>query len=510
MRSRSSLSLALVVAGAVALGIAASSAGAALPTAPVRVRAASLKPVFGHTIVVTRVSGSVFVIPAGRHVRQRVEQPQAIRSGSVIDLKHGDATIETAAQHGRATYIADVSGAALRVTQPRSGGGLTNLAFVNTPHGCRAAHAANLVGPARVTATAHHRHRYARDAGAPAVGQFRLVAKDGSAVNRTAATYEGTEGCGGTKIADRNGSVSTAAADGAGGDDLDPGETWQSRCSTTPVSPTIGPYCLAILGSNSHGYVNYTTGLFTKTTATTFDLCQTTPSTPQTCQPWGITTMGDFGEQEGLVSCPVLQAGTYQLSWEIDGTPLGPPMLFTSTAVSHHALPCNGFVGTPFSTGNRNLELPSGVKVVNSYSLATASWLEDLTVDLTGRGGGQESLTGVVYQDAGGHPGALVGATQPCVVKGRDTSDCDVLSFSPEVNVPAGTYWFGLLTGGKSNVALVQESHTAVAQWDENPLSAASDPFGTARTIKVRMSLQAHYSLDPPPASPTATPPASG
>ncbi len=172
-------------------------------------------------------------------------------------------------------------------------------------------------------------------------------------------------------------------------------------------------------------------------------------------------------EREGLVSCPVTQTGPYLLTWEIDGTALGPPVQYNGTAVGQQALPCIGLAGTPFNTGGFRQPLPTGVKLVNSYTLPAAAWLWFLSVDLVGRGGGAESLTGVVYQDAGGAPGDLVATTKTCVVKGRDTSDCNVMPFEPAVNVPAGTYWFGILTGGTSNIAAVQDGPAGIALWNK-------------------------------------------
>jgi hypothetical protein len=181
--------------------------------------------------------------------------------------------------------------------------------------------------------------------------------------------------------------------------------------------------------------------------------------------------------------------------------------MYNSPVAATGVLPCNGTAGTPYQTGPYLQGLPSGLKIVNSYTLPTAAWLTYLTVDLAGQGRGKEDLSAVVYQDAGGHPGRLVASTRPCVVSSGNTSDCDQngFIFSPNVNLPAGTYWFGLLTSGKSDVAQVQEGHTAIAYVSANPLSAATDPFGTGFTISRRMSLQVNYTIEPPPGPAAAT-----
>ena len=329
MRSRYPVALSLLIAIAMVFG-AAAEASAAPPRRPRR-------PSSGARSSVIPISGMVLVTAPGQHVRRRLRQAQAVRSGSLVDLSQpGTAEIETAAPHGPMTHTADVGGAMLRITQPRGEGSVTNLIFSGKVPSCSAARATRLPGPVRVTVPAHRHRRYARDALSAATGLFRLTGKDGSAVNQASASYQGTEDCRQMTVADNDGTVNTAVKNGASSNSLEPGETWLSRCSTSPVSEAIGPYCLDVLGlNNSHGFVNYTTGLFIKSTAATFDLCQTPPGGPQVCQPWTLSTAGSSAEREGLVSCPVTQTGPYLLTWEIDGTALGPPVQYNGTAVGH-------------------------------------------------------------------------------------------------------------------------------------------------------------------------------
>jgi hypothetical protein len=504
MRSPSLLSLSLLAAIAVALGSVSEAAAAP--------RKATPAPVFGHSIVVIPVRGPVLVTPPGRHGKPSpLRIARTVPSGSLIDLSKGraDVEIEAAAPHVRTTHTADVSGGLLRLTQPRAGGGVVDLSLPGRVPACDAAQAARLYGPTRVT-SGHRRRGYAREARSTGVGHFRLVGKDGSAVNAGSASYVGTEACNGMTVTNDSGKVNTAVKSGGDSGTLDAGKTWISRCSPGAGSPALGPYCTDVLGTNSHGFVAYTTGLFVKTTASTFDLCQTAPGGPQTCQPWTLTTPDSSGVREGFVTCLLPQTGVYSLRWEVDGIPLGPTMQYNSATFAQFAFPCIGAAGTPISTGDFVQPLPNRFKLVNSYTLPGAVWLDYLSPDLKAEGTGAESLTGVVYQDAGGRPGSLVATTEPCVVRGGVTSDCDVMVFTPEVNVPAGTYWFGILARGRSNVAEIQEGHTGVALWNDNPLSAASDPFGPTRALKERMSLEVNYSLEPPPGSSAPASPQGG
>lgn len=465
-------------------------------------------PVYGRSIVVIPVSGRVLIGGA----RRPLHRPRTVRSGSLVDVPKGsDAVIEAASPHSATTHTANLSGGAVRVVQPPAGKGTTDLVLAGRVPACDAAQAARVLGPVRVSVPAHGRRRHATIARSSGVGQFRLVGMDGSAVNNGSASYQGTQACHAMTVADNTGTVSPTVRGGASaGIALQPGKTWTSRCSAGAGTAATGPYCVTILGSDSHGFVAYVTGLFAKTAASTYDLCQTIPGQPQVCQTWALTTPDDQGYREGLVACMPPQPGTYSVTWQIGGVTLGAPLTYNSAIAATEVFPCNGTAGTPYRTGRYLQGLPSRLKIVNSYTLPTAAWLAYLSVDLVGQHRGKESLSAVVYQDDGGHPGRLIASTQPCVVSGRNTSDCDRhgFVFSPNINVPAGTYWFGLLTSGQSDIAQVQAGRTALAYVNDNPLSAATDPFGAAATLERRMSLQVNYTINPPPgaSAPTGSP----
>jgi hypothetical protein len=474
--------------------------------------AGSPMPVFARSIVLVPEGGTVYVTASGGE-RTRLRRARAVPSGSLIDVSLPNAAVElvTAAPRGHATQTADLSGGGvIRVTQPGSGGGITNLIVTGRALACTTGQTAALLPQARVRVPSPRRYYardYATDARAgSAVGRFRLVGRNESAVNRGAADWQDTEDCHATTMSDDTGAVNATLSNGANSNELDRGETWIGHCSAQPQSPAIGPYCIGVLGDNNfHGFVNYSAGLFVKTPSSTYDLCQTTPAGPQACQTWSFTVPDSSGYREGIVDCSTQQAGSYSMSWQIAGTAVQTSLPYSSQAVAKSVFPCDDLTGTPYSTGDYTLPLPSRIKIVNSYALPTTAWLDFLSVDVFGHGTGTESLVGVVYKDARGRPGRLVATTQRCVIRGTDTKDCGVMSFLPEVNIPAGKYWFGLLTGGKSKVVSVQEGHTALAVWNDNPLSAASGPFGAGHAFKARMSLQIDYSLDPPPGSSTAT-----
>lgn len=460
--------------------------------------AASPSPRFAQSVVVVPVGGVVYVTPKGGSPT-RLRHARTLPSGSLIDLtqtKAAAVVLVTADPRGR-TQTADLSGGVVRVTQPSNGGGVTNLTVVGPKSACGGARDARYRRPTRVGSPSHH-HHYASDARVATVGRFRLIGRNESAINSGAADWQDTESCSGTAVGDNSGTVKASLKGGASSSTLKSGQTWTSRCSRTSQAGRSVPFCVGLLGSHkAKSDVSYTAGLFTPASASNYDLCTSLPGSPPSCQTWSFTTPDQNGFREGIVYCPASQVGNYSVSWRLNGLDLGITLPYSTNVPSTDTSPCDGLNGTPFSSGNYTLALPSGIKLVNSYALPTAGWLDWLSVDVFGHGHGKESLVGVVYQDAGGRPGRLVGQTQSCTVRGTNTSDCDVMSFVPKVPVPAGRYWFGLLTAGKSNVISVQESHSGRLFWNDNPLSAASNPFGSVQSLKRRMSLQFNYTVVP-------------
>ena len=141
----------------------------AVPTAS----QAAPRPVFGRSIVVVPVSGTTYIkeaaaqasrvigptrmqVPAPRHQRTA----QLVPSGSIIDVSGSGAAVEliTAAPHGRAIYTADLSGGVARVTQPRNGGGLTNVDMTVRRARCGSARAATVISVTKMRVPGHHKY----------------------------------------------------------------------------------------------------------------------------------------------------------------------------------------------------------------------------------------------------------------------------------------------------------------------------------------------------------------
>src|SRR5213079_2622845 len=97
-----------------------------------------------------------------------------------------------------------------------------------------------------------------------------------------------------------------------------------------------------------------------------------------------------------------------------------------------------------------------------------------------GGASGRETLRGVVYADAGGAPGRLLGTTNEIAyadddVQGRGWYE---LRFPAPVSLGAGRYWLGVLSGGTSDVAGFRwESAGASGRFNDDLYSdGAGDP----------------------------------
>ncbi|HEY3018861.1 MAG TPA: S8 family peptidase [Solirubrobacteraceae bacterium] len=151
-------------------------------------------------------------------------------------------------------------------------------------------------------------------------------------------------------------------------------------------------------------------------------------------------------------------------------------------------------------------------KRVNRATLAEPGTLTQLRLFLEpGGASGQASVRGVVYADADGAPGALLGASAELVYHATDARGWYDLPLASPLPLAAGRYWLGVLTGGADHVAgfrwqSVADSRVGNANgYADGP----SDPFGAVgSTDDERMSLYGVY--EPRAAAGEPTPPAAG
>lgn len=144
-------------------------------------------------------------------------------------------------------------------------------------------------------------------------------------------------------------------------------------------------------------------------------------------------------------------------------------------------------------------------KRANRVTLSAAGSIASLSMYLQPGRSGSQTLTGFVYADAGGTPGALLGTTSADTYSASSGARWFSLAFATPVAVQAGSYWIGVLSGTTSNVTGFRYTSVPGSRAaNSNPASAGpSNPFGSAKYDAEQMSLYATWTpttpLTPPP-----------
>src|SRR5581483_10017363 len=66
---------------------------------------------------------------------------------------------------------------------------------------------------------------------------------------------------------------------------------------------------------------------------------------------------------------------------------------------------------------------------------------------------GQANVKGVIYSDSGGSPSSLLAVSGELVFSSTQAAGWYDLKLPASVNLAAGTYWIGVITGGTTGVA---------------------------------------------------------
>ncbi len=151
-------------------------------------------------------------------------------------------------------------------------------------------------------------------------------------------------------------------------------------------------------------------------------------------------------------------------------------------------------------------------KRVNRGTFANPATVTSLSAFLAPTGtAGTQALTGVLYADAGGSPGTLIATTSPGSFSSTQTAGWVTLPFPSPVAVAAGSYWFGVHSGGPGGVIGFRYDSVpgARAAKADSYADGPSSPFGAPTVDSELMSV---YLTDTPssgsPAAPFAiTPP---
>jgi hypothetical protein len=146
--------------------------------------------------------------------------------------------------------------------------------------------------------------------------------------------------------------------------------------------------------------------------------------------------------------------------------------------------------------GNTSASFSSDRKQVNRYALSGSGSVTKLSVYLQPTStGGQEVLRGVIYADSGGSPGTLLGVTNELTFASSNAAGWYDLNLPAAVQLSAGNYWIGVLSGATSGVAGYRYSKANRSRdLNSNTYSSgASNPFGSFTTDNQQMSLFATY-----------------
>jgi hypothetical protein len=167
----------------------------------------------------------------------------------------------------------------------------------------------------------------------------------------------------------------------------------------------------------------------------------------------------------------------------------------SATAVSAQTAVVAGVFGFTTIGGNPDVMSADRKRVVH-FQLAQAGSVSKLTMYLAPTTtSGQQQLKGVIYSDAAGVPGSLLGVSNELIFHSTDAAGWYDLAFPSPVALPAGTYWIGVISGGTSNVTGFRYSVVtgARAANSNTYTSGPSNPFGTASVDSEQMSIYATY-----------------
>jgi thermitase len=149
------------------------------------------------------------------------------------------------------------------------------------------------------------------------------------------------------------------------------------------------------------------------------------------------------------------------------------------------------------SVGGSSDSYAANRKRVSRYTLGTSGSVTKLSIYLAPTAtSGQQVLKGVLYADASGSAGGLLGVTEQLTFVSTNAAGWYQLKFPSAVHLTAGKYWIGVITGAGSGVAGFR--YTSVSgsrEYNNNTYtSGPSNPFGTGSFDSEQTSLYATYS----------------
>ena len=453
---------------------------------------AAVGPTLGRTVEVAPVSGHVLVrLPRSSHYLPLIGR-RIIPVGSAVNTTHG--AVDLASQGAAGLQKGIFNSGAFIVTQARTGetdlaltGGRPRRVCSVTSRGARAAAASP------VLRTLH----------AKAHGQFTTTGRYAAATIR-GTEWTTTDSCAGTTIADVRDPVDTHANNFPLSYPLMPGETVTYRCSAHGAHGVSREYCVFVVGTiqtvQGKRFALFHPAIGTIGPAEPYKVCVRPPgATASTCTPYPLAPPDADRLRLSAVQCPPDQGpGNYAITFRLGGVQLAPPLTYRAPNINFQTGRCTSLLGQS-SVGTHTAPLAANTKAVNAYSLPTAGVVPWMYADLAGSGTtGAEQVRGVIYAGTNGAPGAFVAATTPITIRPTSPAMPYRMYFPSAVQLKAGTYWLGLLTGGTSGVAAVSYFRvTHSAPTNVNVFSSGpSNPFGPIATVSAaQLSVYALYAV---------------
>ena len=212
---------------------------------------------------------------------------------------------------------------------------------------------------------------------------------------------------------------------------------------------------------------------------------------------WDLNGDGTFGDSTvAKPSFTYTAAGTYNAVLRVTDN----HGASTASAPVTITVSSGGGTGTFGTTTPGTLTDSAGLnlKVVSKYTAPSAGNVVKVTGYLSGLGAttSSEKIKAIIYANAGGAPGSLLGVSSEVVINAKAAWAWVTFTFASPVAIPAGTIWIGYIAGG-SKTDLIQMRYSQVAgdlRYNFNTYTAGpAATFGTAASADFHYSLYATY-----------------
>ena len=118
----------------------------------------------------------------------------------------------------------------------------------------------------------------------------------------------------------------------------------------------------------------------------------------------------------------------------------------------------------------------------------------------TGQSAGSQAVKAVVYADANGQPGGLLGVSNPATITAGQTFAWVPFTFSTAPPLAVGPVWIGFIGGGPTSglIRLRVDSASGTIRSNADPYATGpSNPFGTSTTSQRKKLLGIRTTFGP-------------